>query len=223
MPAPNMAGRTSQQTLSQDDRRLAAAWAADCAERVLSLFEASNPGDRRPHEDIARARTFASDEISASTGIGSRFEGGGAIRAATTPAAKAAAHAAGQAGAVCHMGAHALGAAAYAVRAAALAAPDNPTTIADEIRWQIKHASVDLLHALNTLPPIGQDRSGPLGPGRLATGEMGKIIKKLQAGIQTRCGSDSREQVTRRGHMPPLHGASWRVRPPAASVETARF
>ncbi len=30
----------SPQTLSEADRRLVAAWAADCAERVLGLFEA---------------------------------------------------------------------------------------------------------------------------------------------------------------------------------------
>jgi len=38
----------SPQTLSEADRRAVAAWAADCAERVLPIFEAAAPGDGRP-------------------------------------------------------------------------------------------------------------------------------------------------------------------------------
>jgi hypothetical protein len=50
----------SPQTSSENDRRLVAAWAADCAERVLGLFEAEVPGDDGPRAAIARARAFAS-------------------------------------------------------------------------------------------------------------------------------------------------------------------
>jgi hypothetical protein len=32
-------------TLSQDDRRVLAVWAADCAERTLALFDAQAPND----------------------------------------------------------------------------------------------------------------------------------------------------------------------------------
>ncbi|WP_342769113.1 putative immunity protein [Flexivirga caeni] len=38
---------SSPQTLSEADRRLVAGWAADCAERVLGLFEAEAPPVRR--------------------------------------------------------------------------------------------------------------------------------------------------------------------------------
>jgi hypothetical protein len=34
-------------TLSEDDRRVLAVWAADCAERTLWLFEAKAPNDTR--------------------------------------------------------------------------------------------------------------------------------------------------------------------------------
>jgi hypothetical protein len=44
----------SPQTLSEADRRIVAAWAADGAERVLGLFEAEAPGDSRPRDAIAR-------------------------------------------------------------------------------------------------------------------------------------------------------------------------
>ena len=53
----------SPQTLSEADRRRVAAWAADCAERVLGLFEAAAPADERPRAAIARARAFARGEL----------------------------------------------------------------------------------------------------------------------------------------------------------------
>ncbi len=38
------------------DARVLVAWAADCAEHVLGLFEDAVPGDRRPREAIEAAR-----------------------------------------------------------------------------------------------------------------------------------------------------------------------
>lgn len=51
-------GVGSPQTLSEADRRIVAAWAADCTERVLELFEAEAPGDSRPRDAIARSRAL---------------------------------------------------------------------------------------------------------------------------------------------------------------------
>jgi hypothetical protein len=48
-------------TLSEDDRRMLAVWAADCAERTLSLFEAQAPGDTRPRDAIDGLRAFAGE------------------------------------------------------------------------------------------------------------------------------------------------------------------
>lgn len=172
----------SPQTLSESDRRLVAAWAADCAERVLGLFEAESPNDDGPRAAIARARAFARGELNTAVEIRRRFVGG-AARAAKSPAAAAAARAAGQAAAVCHMGAHALGAAAYAVSAASLAAPGRPEAATDEIHWQLSHLTADVRAALQTLPPVGANRSGPLGPGLLASGQLGRIIRDLQVGL----------------------------------------
>lgn len=175
----------SPQTLSQAERRLVAAWAADCAERVLGLFEVevAGDGDDRPRAAIARARAFARGELSTAEGIRRRFVGGVAAGEGRTPAATAAARAAGQAAAVCHMGAHALGAAAYAVEAAGLSAPDRPGAVRAEIGWQLAHMSGEVRAALRTLPPLGENRSGPLGPGLLASGELAVIIRELQAGL----------------------------------------
>jgi hypothetical protein len=175
----------SPQALSEPDRRLVAAWAADCAERVLGLFEAEAPGDDRPRAAIARARAFARGELSTAEEIRRRFVGGVPVGEVNAPAAAAAARSAGQAVAVCHMGAHALGAAAYAVKAVSLAAPDRPEAAQDEIRWQLTHMTAEVRTALSTLPPVGTNRAGPLGPGLLASGQLGAIIRDLQRGLHT--------------------------------------
>jgi hypothetical protein len=173
----------SPQTLSEADRRLVAAWAADCAERVLGLFEAEAPDDDRPRALIARTRAFARGELNTAQEIRRRFAGGVSAGDVKAPAAAAAARAAGQSVAVCHMGAHALGAAAYAVKAAGLANPDRPEAVQDEIRWQLDHISAEVRAALRALPPIGENSSGPLGPGLLASGQLGTIIRDLQTGL----------------------------------------
>jgi hypothetical protein len=170
----------SPQALSEADRRLVADWAADCAERVVGLFEAEAPTDDRPGALIARTRAFARGELNTAAEIRRRFVGGVPAAEVTAPAAAAAARAAGQAVATCHMGAHALGAAAYAVRAASLAAPDRPEVVDDEIRWQLTHMTAEVRAALSTLPPVGENSSGPLGPGLLASGQLGTIIRALQ-------------------------------------------
>jgi hypothetical protein len=177
----------SVQSLSEDDRRLVAAWAADCAERVLALFEAEAPDDPRARAGVERARAFARGDLDAAGEIRRRFVAGRAAHSATSPAAKAAARAAGQAAGVAHMGAHALGAAAYAAKAVALAA--SPEAARAEIDWQLVRMSEPVRAALRTLPPVGHDSSGPLGPGLLASGDLGENIRALQAGLADQTGA----------------------------------
>jgi hypothetical protein len=172
----------SPQTLSEPDRRIVAVWAADCAERVLGLFEIEASRDSRPRDAIARLRAFARGEL----GVGEarrRFAAHAAAREVSAPAAVAAARAAGQAASIPHMGAHALGAAAYAAKAAGLAAPDRPEAVSEEIRWQLGRMSAAARAALRQLPPVGENRAGPLGPGLLASGVLGTIIRELQASL----------------------------------------
>ena len=170
----------SPQTLDLGDRRLLAAWAADCADRVLPLFERHAPDDTRPRDGIVRTRAFARGEIDAAEMIRRRFETGRAASAVRDPAARAAAFAAGQASGVAHMDAHALGAAAYAVRAAALR---DSGSDADKLRWQIGHMSAEVRSALRRLPVLGTDQSGPLGSGLLASGGLAVTIRALQASV----------------------------------------
>jgi hypothetical protein len=174
---------TSPQALSDADRRLVASWAADCAERVLALFEAEAPTDQRPRDAIDRTRAFARGELDTAGEIRRRFVAGRAAHAVTSPAGIAAARAAAQAAGVAHMGAHALGAAAYAARAAALAAPNQSSALADEISWQVGHIDPDVKAALRKLPPVGQDPAGPLGSGLLASGVLGSAIREMQLAI----------------------------------------
>jgi hypothetical protein len=173
----------SSQALSESERRIVAVWAADCADRVLALFEAEAPGDDRPRDAIARTRAFARGELGAAEEIRGRFIAGRASHAVTSAAAVAAARSAAQASGVAHMGAHALGAAAYAAKAAALGSPERPNAADDEIRWQLEHMSADARSALASLPLVGEDSSGPLGSGLLASGILGSIIRKIQAAV----------------------------------------
>jgi hypothetical protein len=147
---------------------------------VLGLFEAEAPGDSRPRDAIARTRAFARGELGVAEGIRRRFLAGGAAREVKVPAAAAAARAAGQAAAIPHMGAHALGAAAYAGKAAGLAVPEKSRSVEEEIRWQFDSMSAAVRAALLQLPPVGENPSGPLGPGLLASGLLGRIIRELQ-------------------------------------------
>jgi hypothetical protein len=171
----------SPQALDDADRRLVALWAADCAKRVLPLFEAEAPEDDRARDGIARARAYGRGELDAAGEIKRRFDAGRAAQSVKSPAAVAAARAAGQASGVAHMGAHALGAAAYAAKAASLAANDHEAARCDEVRWQIDHMTPAVRAALARLPLLGENLSGPLGTGLLASGVLAVTIREIQA------------------------------------------
>lgn len=174
----------STQALSEPDRRQVAMWVADCAERVLAIFEAEAPADDRPRDAIARARAFARGELDAAGEIRRRFVAGRAAKAVSSPTAVAAARAAAQAAGVAHMGAHALGAAAYAAKAAGLAAPAGADAVRDEIAWQLDRMTEATRAALRQLPPVGEDSAGPLGPGLLASGMLGSVIREIQTALR---------------------------------------
>ncbi len=124
-------------TLQDDDHRLLAMWAADCAEHVLRHFEQARPEDDRPRRAIDLGRAWARGEI---TWGEARTAAGYANAAARdlSGAARHAAYAAGQAAAVGHVAAHELGAAAYAIRAERAAAHEDEREAAGrlECQWQ---------------------------------------------------------------------------------------
>jgi hypothetical protein len=161
-------------TLGEDDRRVLAVWAADCAERTLSLFEARAPGDTRPREAIDGLRAFARGQMRIGTVRALSAQAHAAAREVGDPAAAAAARAAGHAAAVAHMAAHARGV-AYAAVAAGLAAPDDPTAVADEVRWQVRHSSPGVRDVLLRLPP-------PRRSGGVLAAVIGDLHTKLTGG-----------------------------------------
>src|ERR1700709_1359155 len=124
-------------TLTDSDHHLLALWAASCAEHVLDLFESAQPKDPRPRQAIEHARAWVRGEVKMTQ---ARAAGGRAMGAARDlrGAPRHAAYAAGQAGAVAHVAAHDLGAAAYAIKAARAAAPDSESdaTARSECQWQ---------------------------------------------------------------------------------------
>ncbi|MFV0258470.1 MAG: putative immunity protein [Acidimicrobiales bacterium] len=178
----------SPQTLRLDDRRLVAGWAAVCVGRVLPIYETAVPGDPRVRAAIEQARAFASGDLPVAVAIRRRGGGAGAAaREAPTPAATAAAYAAEQAAAIAHMGAHALIAAGYAVKASALAAgPDADDVARAEARRHVAAMGDAVAEALALLPPLGENAAGPLGPGRATSLHVGDAIRTIQASLVSR-------------------------------------
>ena len=114
------------------DHRNLAQWAADCAERVLELFEEAQPGDKRPRAAMHAARNFARGKASVAEARKASLAAHAAARAAGTEAARQAARAAGHAAATAHVPSHAPHAANYAVKAVLAAGGDADA----EEKWQ---------------------------------------------------------------------------------------
>lgn len=167
-------------TLSDADRRLAGSWAADCAERVLPLFEALAPADTRPRDALAGIRLYAAGGRRTAQLRALVWAAYAAAREVGDPAAAAAARAAGLAAGVAYLhdeatanqAKHVLGPPAYAALARALAAND-PGAGDAEIRWVIAHAS-PAVRALVRLFPAR-------GPGR---GRLDVLLSQLDAGLR---------------------------------------
>jgi hypothetical protein len=118
--------------LSASDHRLLAAWAADCAERLLPLFEAYGSDDR-PRRAIEVGRAWSRGEVPVGACQKAAVAAHTAARSVTHTAAVAAARAAGHAVATAHMAEHSLGAVLYGLKAVAAASG----SVDAERAWQI--------------------------------------------------------------------------------------
>lgn len=158
-------------SLSDDDRRDIAHWAADCAERVLALFEANAPSDTRPRDAIEGARAFAVDGKRTAHLRRLALAAHAAARETADPVAMAAARAAGVAAATPythalaspHQSKHVLGPAVYQAQARELAAGNDPGIGDEEIRWSIERAASTVRDVVRRFPARSPGRS------RLAT------------------------------------------------------
>jgi hypothetical protein len=132
---------------SKQDQMTMAAWAADCAERVLPLFERAYPEDDRPRSAIEACRTWVRTGVFRMAEIrGASLAAHAAARdAKEDDAAQFAARAAGQAVATAHVPQHAYGGAYYALKAVAAADPANAAvSVAAEREWQAERLPAGL-------------------------------------------------------------------------------
>ncbi|MFB3888523.1 MAG: putative immunity protein [Candidatus Bathyarchaeia archaeon] len=123
----------------KQDQMSLAIWAADCAERVLPLFEKAHPKDDRPRKAIETCRAWVrTGEFKMVVIRGASLAAHAAAREAKeNEAACFAARAAGQAVATAHVPQHAFGAAYYALKAIAAADPaHSDSNVAKELEWQ---------------------------------------------------------------------------------------
>jgi hypothetical protein len=118
--------------LSKTHHRQLAAWAADCAEHILPLFEAKSR-NARPRQAIETARAWARGEVPVGAAQKAAVAAHAAARSMKHPAAVAAARAAGHAVATAHMAEHSLGPVIYGAKAV-VAAGGSAT---EERAWQL--------------------------------------------------------------------------------------
>ena len=134
--------KSTYRKYSREDQKALAAWAADCAERVLPLFEKAYPEDDRPRQAIRACRAWVRTGVFRMADIrGASLAAHAAARdAKESDAACYAARAAGQAVATAHVPQHAYGSAYYALKATLAIDPATAEArIARELRWQSRH------------------------------------------------------------------------------------
>jgi hypothetical protein len=104
--------------LQRESHILLARWAADCAERVIHLFEAESD-DPRPKRAIEVGRAWADKKIRTGVAMKASVAAHAAARSVADRAAIAAARAAGYAVATAHFADHSMGALLYELTAIA--------------------------------------------------------------------------------------------------------
>jgi hypothetical protein len=154
-------------TLTEEDLRLVGFWAADCADRVLPLFEAKAPADSRPREALNGLRVFARGGKRTARLRALALAALAAAREVDDPVATAAARAAGLAASSAYTHAlatldqakHVLGPAVYGARAREFAAVEGLSAGDEEIQWAIGHASPPVREVVRRFPSRGSGRS----------------------------------------------------------------
>jgi hypothetical protein len=125
------------------DKKILAAWANDCAERVLPYFTEKYPEDPRPRDALETLRAWmrTGEFHMAVIRTASLASHAAAREVGVDSPARSAARAAGQAVATAHVPTHSLGAAMYAQQAAWRAAGpgEADAAVAGERDWQYRH------------------------------------------------------------------------------------
>lgn len=137
---------TDSISLNAKDHKLLAVWAADCAERALSLFEDANTDDDRPRRAIEAARAWVRGHLKMTEARAAAIAAHAAARNSDSESARLAARAAGHAAATAHVADHAPHAADYAIKAISVAPTneDADPVVAAEREWQHKQLAQHL-------------------------------------------------------------------------------
>ena len=171
----------SEVELSKQDLREVTAFAAGCAEAVLSIFEADRPDDSRPRDAIRAAWEFARGGERGKPLRDTAWDALNAAKSADTRAAREAAWAAMSAAGAAYLHPlpkasqvkHIVGAGAYAARAAELVAGDDPAVGADHVKQATDLATPVVVDVLKRFP------MAPAGGGR-----VGELIRMLDAALR---------------------------------------
>ncbi|MCB0111786.1 MAG: hypothetical protein KDE53_37940, partial [Caldilineaceae bacterium] len=155
-------------TLSLDSLRVIGGWAADCAERVLWVYELHAAADARPRAALDGIQEFAAGGKRAVRLRSLAMAAHAAAREIGVPVAAAAARAAGHAAASAYthplrdvqQTKHIVGPAAYAAFALELHHPADPTIADREVAWAIAHAPPAVRAVLLEMPArvVGKSR-----------------------------------------------------------------
>ena len=170
-------------TLSLESLRAVGGWAADFAERALSVYETHADSDSRPRAAIEGIRVFAAGGKRTAQLRSLALSAYSAAREADDPAAAAAARAAGLAAASAythplmdvHQTKHIVGPAAYAALALELDHSGDLNIGEGEVCWAIEHVTSEVREVLLQMPArqAGNSRSS-------------KLLYALDAGIRRR-------------------------------------
>lgn len=129
--------------VEKTDHKILAAWAIDCAERVMPYFEAQRPQDTRPRTALQTLQTWIDTGVFKMAVIRkASLDAHAAARdVGEDNAARSAARAAGQAVATAHVPTHAIGGAIYGLQAIyRVTDPANAVAaIVAERDWQYQH------------------------------------------------------------------------------------
>lgn len=154
--------------LSLDSLRALGAWAADCAERALPVYESQTGADSRPRAAIAGIRLFAGGARRTAHLRSLALAALAAARAADSPAAAAAARAAGLAASSAYthpladvqQTKHIVGPAAYAALALELQQGGDPAVGDQVVNWATERVTAEVRALLRHMPAreIGKTR-----------------------------------------------------------------
>ncbi|MCL4559308.1 MAG: hypothetical protein M1281_01680 [Chloroflexi bacterium] len=169
-------------TLTLESLRALGSWTADCAERALPVYEKHAGSDARPRAAIEGIRVFAGGGNRTARLRSLAIEANRAAREIGSPAAEAAARAAGLAAASAYthpladvqQTRHIVGPAAYAALALELDHAGDPSVGDGEIRWAIEHVTPEVRQVLLQMPARQAGNS-----------RLDKLLYELDAGIRS--------------------------------------